>query len=204
VKHAPRPLYRTVAVVALLTLCAPAHAHLVTTGLGPLYDGIVHFFVSIEDVLPALALALLAGLQGARAGRRALFLTPVAWLAGGALAIAVPLHTSNPLLGVIALLGIGILAATDRRVAEPAVSLLSIGLGFGLGYLSASSVSRESGVSALGLLGACVSAFVIIALAAAIAVAARRPTARIVVRVAASWLAAIGLLRLGWWLSGAG
>ena len=32
-----------------------AGAHLVTTGLGPFYDGISHFFLSPEDLLPALS-----------------------------------------------------------------------------------------------------------------------------------------------------
>ncbi len=62
---------------------APASAHLVTTGLGPVYDGISHLLVSFDDLLPALTLALLAGLNGAAAGRRALFVLPGVWLAAG-------------------------------------------------------------------------------------------------------------------------
>ena len=40
--------------------------------------------------------------------------------------------------------------------------------------------------------------FVVVALAAALVVALRAPWARIAVRVAGSWIAAIGLLLLGW------
>jgi hypothetical protein len=44
-----------------LMSCAPqAHAHLVETGLGPVYDGIAHFALTPEDLIPALALAVLA------------------------------------------------------------------------------------------------------------------------------------------------
>jgi len=65
-----RPLAITLfAAFAMLVLPAPAHAHLVTTGLGPLYDGITHLFMSPDDLVPVLALALLAGLNGAAAGR---------------------------------------------------------------------------------------------------------------------------------------
>ena len=68
------------AVAGLSLLPTPAHAHLVTTGLGPLYDGISHLFLSFEDLLPVVAIALLAGLNGRRAGRLALFVVPAAWL----------------------------------------------------------------------------------------------------------------------------
>ena len=40
--------------------------------------------------------------------------------------------------------------------------------------------------------------FVVVALAAALVVALRAPWARIAVRVAGSWIVAIGLLLLGW------
>jgi len=69
------------ACLAVLFFPARADAHLVTTGLGPVYDGIGHFFLSPGDALAVLALALLAGLRGTAAGRRALFILPVAWFA---------------------------------------------------------------------------------------------------------------------------
>ena len=40
-----------------------AQAHLVSTGLGPIYDGVSHLFVSIEDLLPVIAIALLTDLR---------------------------------------------------------------------------------------------------------------------------------------------
>ena len=43
----------------------PAEAHLNSTGMGPFYDGLIHFLMSPEDIVPVLALALLAGLRGA-------------------------------------------------------------------------------------------------------------------------------------------
>ena len=43
----------------------PADAHLNSTGMGPFYDGLMHFLMSPEDIVPVLALALLAGLRGA-------------------------------------------------------------------------------------------------------------------------------------------
>ena len=60
-----------------------------TTGLGPVYDGISHVFMSPDDLVPIIALALLAGLNGPAAGRSALFALTGAWLAGGILGFVV-------------------------------------------------------------------------------------------------------------------
>ena len=81
----PLPVLLT---VALLLVAYPlrAEAHLNTTGLGPVYDGALHFLLSPEDLVPVLALALLAGLRGATPGRRTMFVLPAAWFAGGLLA----------------------------------------------------------------------------------------------------------------------
>src|SRR5262249_940649 len=70
-------------VFALVLSGSPGEAHLITTGLGPIYDGISHFLTSPEDLVPAFALALLAGQCGPDTSRRLLFVFPGAWLAGG-------------------------------------------------------------------------------------------------------------------------
>jgi len=77
-----------IAAFGLLLWPSYASAHLVTTGLGPVYDGIGHLVMTPEDLVPALAIALFAGLRGAAPGRRALFVLPLAWFVGGLLGIA--------------------------------------------------------------------------------------------------------------------
>jgi hydrogenase/urease accessory protein HupE len=73
-RHASlRVLPFVAATAALVSWPVPAEAHLVTTGLGPVYDGISHVLLSPDDLLPVLVLGLLAGLNGPVAGRRALF-----------------------------------------------------------------------------------------------------------------------------------
>ena len=59
-------LRRTVCLALLLWLSrsAVADAHLTSTNVGPFYDGIAHFFTSPEDILPVIAIVLLAGLAG--------------------------------------------------------------------------------------------------------------------------------------------
>src|SRR5262249_12949238 len=79
-----------VTVLFAVALCAePAEAHLNATGMGPIYDGLMHFLTSPEDLVPTLALALLAGLRGAAYGRRALFTLPAAWLLGSLFGLTV-------------------------------------------------------------------------------------------------------------------
>ena len=56
----------------------------------------------------------------------------------------------------------------------------------------------EAMLGTLGLVGSVTSLFILIALAAALVASLRIPWTRIVVRVAGSWIAAAGLLLLGW------
>ncbi len=58
------PIYATV-LFACALFPLTAEAHLNSTGMGPVYDGLMHFFMSPEDLVPVLALALLSGLRGA-------------------------------------------------------------------------------------------------------------------------------------------
>jgi len=84
-----------VAVFELRAVCLLCSGlYLVNTGLGPFYDGASHFVLTPEDLLPAVALALLAGQGGARTGRRALFALPGAWLVGGLGGLALPTFRS--------------------------------------------------------------------------------------------------------------
>ena len=186
---------------ALALWPASAHAHLVSTGLGPLYDGISHLFLTFDDLLPVVAMALLAGLNGAKAGRRALFALPTAWLAGG---LGGYLAGSAPLpAGVTAasFLVVGVLTAVDRRLPAAVVTALAAGLGLLHGWLNGAGIAA-AGREVAGLIGIAGAIFVLVAVGAALVVSLRRPWMRIAVRVAGSWIAAIGLLLLGWALRG--
>jgi hydrogenase/urease accessory protein HupE len=77
------------------------------------------------------------------------------------------------------------------------VSGLALVLGLLHGYLNGSAMAQAK-LGALGLTGIVTTLFVVVALAAALVVALRSPWARVAVRVAGSWIAAIGLLLLGW------
>ncbi len=195
-----RPAFRLRhSAVALCLLLLPRNlsAHLVNSGLGPFYDGVSHFTLSIEDLLPALALALLAGQRGSRAGRLVLFVLPAAWLAGGLLGLAVPAASASAVLTTGSFLALGALVALEARLAPAWVAGLAGAVGAVHGYLNGAAMSAAR-LGALGLAGVVVTLFVVVALASALVVALRAPWTRVAVRVAGSWIAAIGLLLLGW------
>src|SRR5262249_26971571 len=54
VMRRPAPL----AAAILLALAPPAHAHLMSTGFGPFYDGLTHLFVTPEDLLLVIGVGL--------------------------------------------------------------------------------------------------------------------------------------------------
>ncbi len=190
---------RVRAVVSFAALAAPAaaRAHLVNTGLGPFYDGISHLALTAEDLLPVLALAALAGQRGAAAGRAALLALPAAWLAGGVAGLAWPAATAGGVAATASLIVIGMLVAADVRLPVPAVAVLAAAFGLFHGFLNGSAMAR-AGSGALGLAGIVATVFVAMALVAALVVSVRVAWARIAVRVAGSWIAAIALLWLGW------
>jgi urease accessory protein len=183
--------------VALALSPSAARAHLVTTGLGPVYDGIGHFMLSLDDVLPVIALALFAGLRGPAPGRHALFVLPLAWLAGG---IAGLLAGNSPVfpLTSFSFLVLGGLVAADLSLPSIVVTLITILLGLMHGFLNGAAFRQAGSDALLELLGVMTTLFVLVALFAALVLSLRRPWARIVVRVAGSWIAATGLLLLGW------
>lgn len=185
--------------VALLLQSSPAEAHLVTTGLGPLYDGMSHFLVSFEDLLPVVAMALLAGLNGAEAGRRALFMLPAAWLVGGLGGFLAAAGPAAAWITAFSALVLGLLLAADRKLPANVVSALAVALGVLHGWLNGAGIAaaNREGLALIGIGGV---VFVVVALLAALAASVHAQAARIAVRVAGSWIAAAGLLMLGWLL----
>jgi hydrogenase/urease accessory protein HupE len=176
-------------------------AHLVNTGFGPFYDGITHLAMTPEDILPVLALAALAGLGGAARGRTLLALLPAAWLLGGLLGLRHDAEISMPIVATLSFLVPGALVAADIRLPSIVVGGLALGIGVLHGYLNGTAMSVGGGV--VGLAGIVSAVFVALTLIAAFVVSLEPQWARVAVRVSGSWIAAIGLLMLGWSLRGA-
>ena len=189
----------TLAIVVLsLLLPIRAEAHLPSIGLGPVYVGIFHLLLSPEDLIPVIALALLAGQRGAGSSRRVLWILPVAWLAGGLTGMFIGTPRGSALT-CFSFLVLGGLIAANATISVPVTTALATLLGFFHGYLNGSGIHRFND-GAYSLLGLALAVFVIVALFTSLVIPLRRQWALIVVRVAGSWIAASGLLMLGWTL----
>jgi len=190
-----RRLAWAAALFFIIGLPVGADAHLVTTGLGPVYDGMEHMLLSPEQWIMVAGLAFLAGLNGPAAGRVVLFSLPAAWLAGGCTGHFIPLALP-PLLPAMALLIVGGLVAADLKAVRHLVVGVSAGLGFLQGYLNGVSFGAANGTTFM-LMGTSIVGFVIVALGAGFVVGAQG-WRRIAIRVAGSWMAAVGILLAGW------
>ena len=111
--------------------------------------------------------------------------------------LAVPKASQSATLTIISFLVMGALVAMDAPLRSTLVAGLAVILGLTTGYVNGAAMS-EAMLGTLGLVGSVTSLFMLVALAAALVVSLRIPWTRIVVRVAGSWIAAAGLLLLGW------
>jgi urease accessory protein len=191
--------WRSGVIAVSLILAVPWHAnaHLVTTGVGPFYDGAAHFFVSLEELLPVLALALFAGLRGPRIGRWMLAILPMAWVAGGMAGLSLPIDTPPAAATTLLLLVPGVLLAADWELPLAAVMALAALFGLLTGFFNGAAMAG-GGLGVLGIAGATTAVLLVATLSAALAVSLRNGWTRIAVRVAGSWIAALGVLALGW------
>jgi hydrogenase/urease accessory protein HupE len=79
-------------------------------------------------------------------------------------------------------------------------TILAVAVGIMHGFLN--GIALKTGPSGLGLLGIMAALFVLLAIISALVLSLKPPWARIVVRVAGSWVAAMGLLMIGWFFRG--
>ena len=188
-----------IALPAVLLKPSDAAAHLVTTGMGPVFDGVGHLLLTPEDLVSALSVALYAGLRGRWPGRRALFFLPLAWFLGGVIGLFMGGQQVFP-LPALSFLILGVLIATDLRLPTNYFTVLIVLVGLIHGFFN--GLALKDGPGSLGLVGIMATLFVLVALVSAFVVSMKPPWTRIAVRVTGSWVAAIGILMIGWFMRG--
>jgi hydrogenase/urease accessory protein HupE len=193
----PRLIVFWLAFAITLLVVPSAQAHLMNTGFGSFYDGLSHLFVTPEDLLPVIALSLLAGLRGPRFGRAVLFSLPLAWLVGSAAGSLLALQVTLPIAETIVTIALGALLAIDCPLPIALVGGLAILLGLLHGIINGSELPKTTSSGQVSA-GVAVALFVVASLLAGQAASVRVPGGRVAVRVAGSWIVAIGLLMLGW------
>lgn len=182
----------------LAAVAAPCQAHMVESGLGPYYDGMLHVVLTAEDLLPILALAAIAGLGGKAHARLTVLLLPLAWLVAGIIGAQV----ARPLpefMAWLPLVLVGGLLALDPRPPRLVLALLVVAVGAWLGYGNGAAL-RVAGADIRAVIGSTGTVLLATTLLAAGAVALQAGWRRIAWRVAGSWVAAAGVLLLGWTL----
>jgi hydrogenase/urease accessory protein HupE len=188
---------QVIASIATWVLAAPAQAHLVETGFGAFYDGMVHLWVTPADLLLVIAVALLAGQRGTQAARWTLFALPLAWLAGGLLGARLPIESTLPFWTTLTFGIAGALVALNVGLSSAVTSILAAVAGVLHGFVNGASLA-PGGASLLGLAGVVTAVFCLVAILAAQVVTLRAGWSRIALRAAGSWIAAAGVLMLGW------
>jgi hydrogenase/urease accessory protein HupE len=181
----------------LLTIPGVARAHLVNSGLGPFYDGVLHLLMSPGDLLGLIAVSLLAGLRGPKAGRWAVIILPLAWLAGGVVGRYTSVAIDITWLSTLSFLFLGLLVALDAKVSPTLIACLAAGFGGLHGLLNGSALA-SIGANTATLTGIIMAAWMLALLTTAAVVPLRAVWSRTLVRVAGSWIVAVGMLVLGW------
>lgn len=184
---------------ALLLLPASAWAHAGHVRLSSLAEAVGYYFTSAE-LLATLAVAILAGQNGGAAVRASLAAFPVGVLAGLGGALAVGFEPPAARAAALSLLGLGALAAWSPRWPPTACAALAAAAALVHAWLLM-TVARES--AAIAVAGMLLTAMALLALVAHWVSRMRAEWALITMRVAGSWVAAVGLLMLGRSLSGA-
>jgi hypothetical protein len=178
-----------------------AHAHLVSSSAGPLYEGIEAVGHLPRILLGAVGIALLAGLRGAAGGRWACLATPAGWLAGSAAGFLVGVAGPWDLrIGAIGLLVLGLTVALDGELPDALTAAVAGVAAAVIGFSetaaeAAHATPRDGWLWTAGAAGGMF--FVTTVVAAAVAAATAWSGGRLIARVAGSWIGATALLLLG-------
>lgn len=186
------------ALVALLALLAGnAEAHSTVKGVGDLYAGLLHVLTALEHVLPFVALSLLAGQRDLKAQAEGVLLVfPVALMAGAGAALWLPPIHGLALFNIASAILLGGLVAAAWTLPiwlfYGLVVLFGVSHGFANGEAITESMKAYLFILGVGLAGVAVLAYG--TLMVDFLLKRRIGWITIAVRVAGSWIAAIGVL----------
>ena len=147
-----------------------------------LYLGVEHILIGVDHLLFVLGLVLLVrGSQGAGVDRHRVHVAHSITLAVATFAVA------------------GVLVAVNAKLRDAGIALLAVVAGLLHGLVNGATMA-PGGATPLTLAGAITAIFCVTAILSAEVTALPAGWPRVVVRVAGSWIAAAGLLMLGWLL----
>ena len=191
------PAARAGVAVCLLLAAGGAYAHSATRGAGDFYAGALHALTALEHVLPFVALGILAGQQG-RKSEPVLLVFCLALAAGAIVELWAPPLPYVGLLNIFSGILFGGLVAAAWSL--PMTFCYGIATAFGLthGFANGAGMIAQTKpylfIPGVALAGLAVTAYGLIFTDYLL----RRKAGwiHIAVRVAGSWIAAIGILVL--------
>jgi urease accessory protein len=197
-----------VALLALaITAATPAEAHIIATRLGDFYAGAVHPATDLYDVILWLALGLLAGSLGADRSRWLVILFPLGLAAGFWIATDSGAVAGDALSSAAWTLLLGLLLAAGLRLPATLLGALGLALAVVRGMANAAGAGPETNVP-LFAAGLVCSGYAVITLTMALVVMFRRSEGgaqtawrAIALRALGGWIAAIGLMMIGFTLA---
>jgi urease accessory protein len=198
------PLARIMIVLCLAGAPTGAEAHLVNTRLGDFYDGILHPLTGFDFALPWLALAILAAFQGKQRGRWLLLVFPLGLFSGVCLSLVLPHLGLVPILNVATFACVGLMLAMALVMPLPAFIALGAMVALLHGYENGQEMI-SAGDRFLFTAGVMAIGYIFVALVTGLATAfldGAGSWRRIALRAGGSWIAAVGIMVLGFQLAG--
>ncbi len=184
-------------LLAALVIVPPAAAHLVSTGLGSVVDGAARLVLTPSDLMLVCGLSVLAVQQGAAPGVRLRWFLPLAWLLGGLAGLRFPEELITPWAQTLAFTSVGLLVALQVRMPQALIQVLAVLAGLWFGLVNGSALAHHAG--AVPALAGGVAGVAVLTVVLTRRLAPPHPGwLRIGLRVAGSWMAAAGLLMVGW------
>jgi urease accessory protein len=196
-----------IAAAVLLAQASPAEAHIVALRLGDFYAGALHPLTDLQDIILWGAMGVLGGMLGAARGRWLVLVFPLGLLAGLALAQSFEITLTGSTVDAAMVLVLGLLMATAVRIPTAVLCALAFALAVIRGAANATDLGPETDrlLFAAGL--AC-SGYAVITLVMALALAFRGADTsapiswrKITLQALGGWIAAIGLMMVGYGLA---
>lgn len=171
-----------------------AQAHGSATGMAGFAEGFVHPLLEPAHLVALMVLALLIGQQGHGPARWA----PAGLALGAGIGLLVaafgwPVGTEVPLLACAAIAGLAV--TVGRRLPMPVYLVLAALMGAGIGLGSLPEGPRGAAMAAT-MFGTWAGSWTWLVIASHALAGLTRPWTRVLIRVAASWMAACALLFL--------
>jgi urease accessory protein len=190
-----RPARTIGAALALLSVCPSAAWAHPMPGVGDFYAGMLHPVMSIDFVLPLVALGLLAGQQPREAAIAMLVAIPSGLILGAIAALAAPMPPSAAWINLLWMPVLGGLIAWAPQVPRTAILAIALAPALTIGWANGTEIGDQ--VAALRFIpGIAVAGLLVTTYGAGGIRRLRAPWMQIAVRVIGSWIAAVGVLVL--------